>query len=359
MTNSDKDWAVRLIDWYHLCKRTMPWRDNPTPYSVWISEMMLQQTQVSTVIPYFERFIEQFPTVDYLAQADEQAILKAWEGLGYYSRARNLHKAAKVVVNKELGIIPDSFIKLQCLPGLGPYAAAAIASIAFGEPVPSVDGNFLRVFSRFWGITDLVSSSKVKKDVFTRLQDVICQVDPSAFNQGVMELGATLCRSKTPKCSECPLQSDCWAKQQGKVESIPVTKKGVKVPHMEVGAAIIWQGDKILITCRPEGKMLAGLWEFPGGKQEANETIKQTIIREIVEETALNIELTHEQGVYRHAYSHFTFRLHAWHATTQNAKEIKTDLPFQWVRVDQLNDFPFPEVDRKIIRALCRNNSLA
>lgn len=321
--------------------------------------MMLQQTQVSTVIPYFERFIEQFPTVDYLAQADEQAILKAWEGLGYYSRARNLHKAAKVVVNKELGIIPDSFLNLLCLPGLGPYAAAAIASIAFGEAVPSVDGNFLRVFSRFWGITDPISNAKVKKDIFSRLQDVIRQVDPSAFNQGVMELGATLCRSRNPKCLECPLQADCLALKQDKVGQLPIKNKSVKVPHMEVGAAIIWQGDKILITCRPEGKMLAGLWEFPGGKQEANETIEQTIIREVAEETHLNIELIQECGIYRHAYSHFTLRLHAWHATTPNADEIKTDLPFQWVRVDQLSDFPFPEVDRKIIRDLCRNNSLA
>ena len=316
--------------------------------------MMLQQTQVSTVIPFFERFIARFPTVHDLAQSEEQSVLKVWEGLGYYSRARNLLKAAKVVVHELNGNIPDSFISLQCLPGLGPYAAAAIASIAFGEPVPSVDGNFLRVFSRFWGISIPITNSKIKKDVFSRLQSVISGVDPSSFNQAVMELGATLCKPRNPRCGECPLYPDCWAIKHNKVEQLPIRSRSAKVPHIEVGAAIIWNTDKILITCRPEGKMLAGLWEFPGGKQEVDETVEQTIIREVMEETSLNIQLIREQGVYRHAYSHFTLKLHAWHAKVCNAKEIKTELPYQWVRVDQLSNFPFPEVDRKIIRDLLK-----
>jgi A/G-specific adenine glycosylase len=346
------EWAQHLIAWYLSIKRPMPWRDNPTPYYVWISEMMLQQTQVATVIPYFERFMSRFPTVFDLARADEQDVLKAWEGLGYYTRARNLHKAAQIVVNGQDGVIPDSFATLQLLPGLGPYAAAAVASIAFGEPVPSVDGNFLRVFARFWGITESISNMNVKKDVFSRLQSVIALVDPSSFNQGVMELGATLCKPKNPRCVQCPLAYDCWALKHGRVGDIPLKTKIGKVPHIEVGAAIIWHGNKILITKRPEGKMLAGLWEFPGGKQEPTELIQDTIIREILEETSLAIRLKGELGVYRHAYSHFTLRLHAWHAVPDDIEKLIIDGPYKWVSVDELSDFPFPEVDRKIIRDL-------
>lgn len=347
-------WPQRLIRWYHAHKRTMPWREDPTPYKVWVSEMMLQQTQVATVIPFFERFLTVFPTVLDLSKADEQEVLKMWEGLGYYTRARNLHKASKMVVNELGGNIPDSFALLQLLPGLGPYAAAAVASIAFGEPVPSVDGNFLRVFSRFWGIKEPISNANVKKDVFIRLQDVILQIDPSAFNQGVMELGATLCRSKSPRCEACPLSLECWANIHQKTDVIPVKIKSQKVPHIEVGAALVWNDGRVLITRRPEGKMLAGLWEFPGGKQEPSETINETIVRELKEETDLDVSLISELGVYRHAYSHFTLRLHAWHVSATNIDELKTEVPFNWVLVEELSDYPFPEVDRKIIRDLCK-----
>jgi A/G-specific adenine glycosylase len=311
---------------------------------------MLQQTQVATVIPYFERFMVRFPTVFDLAKSDEQDVLKAWEGLGYYTRARNLHKAAQIVATEYHGEVPDSFASLQLLPGLGPYASAAIASIAFAEPVPSVDGNFLRVFARFWGIEESISNTKVQKDVFLRLQSVISLVDPSAFNQGVMELGATLCKPRSPLCQQCPISQDCWALLHNKVQDLPVKTKLGKVPHIEVGAAIVWHNNKILITRRPEGKMLAGLWEFPGGKQESNESIETTIKRELLEETSLEIKLISELGVYKHTYSHFTLRLHAWQAHAENVDQLHTDVPYKWVGVDELKKFPFPEVDRKIIR---------
>ena len=353
-----RDWPQRLIHWYHAHKRIMPWREDPTPYKVWVSEMLLQQTQVVTVIPYFERFLTAFPTVFDLSRADEQDVLKLWEGLGYYTRARNLHKASKIVVNELGGNLPDSFALLQSLPGLGAYAAAAVASIAFGEPVPSVDGNFLRVFTRLWGIKEPISNAKVKKDVFTRLQNVISCVDPSAFNQGVMELGATLCKVKNPLCAQCPILLDCWAYDHQETDAIPIKIKSHTVPHIEVGVALVWNAGRVLITRRPEGKMLAGLWEFPGGKQEPSETIKETIIRELKEETNLDVLLISEVGVYRHAYSHFTLRLHAWHVSAINLEALRTDAPSTWVLVGELGNYPFPEVDRKIIRDLYKIDTI-
>lgn len=348
-------WPHALISWFHQHKRTMPWREDPSPYKVWVSEMMLQQTQVATVLPYFDRFLQTFPTLDQLAAADEQQVLKAWEGLGYYTRARNLHKAARQVVGELGGRVPDTYEALQQLPGLGPYAAAAIASIAFGQPVPSVDGNFLRVFARFWGVHDSISSPKVRREVFDRLASIIVQCDPSAFNQGVMELGAMVCKPRQPKCSECPLARECVALSRDEVAKLPVKDKAPKVPHLEVGAAIVWHQNKILITQRPDGKMLAGLWEFPGGKQEPGETMRDTIIRELKEETCLVVDPFEELGVYRHAYSHFTLRLHAWHARVDEINGLCCETPHAWVLPAELERYPFPEVDRKIIRDLIRS----
>ncbi len=344
-------WATSLVEWFNTHKRVMPWRDKPTPYNVWISEMMLQQTQVKTVLPYFERFMKQFPTVYILANASQQDVLKAWEGLGYYTRARNLHKAAQMVVTKLAGHIPDSFAKLQELPGLGPYASAAIASIAYGEPVPAVDGNFLRVFSRFWGIEQSINSQKVRKYVFDNLQTIISRVDPSAFNQGVMEVGALICKPKTPLCVHCPLMQNCVAFNKQLTDKLPLKEKVAKVPHIQVGIAVISIGDTILITKRPEGKMLAGLWEFPGGKQLAGESIEETILRVLKKELGITIIFGEKLGVYRHRYSHFSLQVHAYFATLKPLQDIQSST-FEWVRLEDFEKYPFPEVDRKIIRDL-------
>ena len=198
------DWSQRLLEWFAQYQRWMPWRHDPRPYTVWLSEIMLQQTQVDTVIPYFERFVQAFPNVQALAAADQQEVLKLWEGLGYYSRARNLHKAAQVVVAQYGGELPPDYQELQSLPGVGPYTAAAISSIAFGQPVPVVDGNVLRTFCRFWGIDSDIRQPRLRQQLQARLEPFVAQVPAAAFNQAIMELGALLCRPKSPHCAACP-----------------------------------------------------------------------------------------------------------------------------------------------------------
>lgn len=346
-------WAYRLLTWYARSKRTLPWRDDPAPYHVWLSEVMLQQTQVNTALPYYERFLSRFPDVFSLAGADQQEVLKLWEGLGYYSRARNLHKAAQGIVREHSGQLPSTSQEWQKVKGIGPYASAAIASIAFGEAVPVVDGNVIRVFARFLGIRSDTRNPKVRNEIYQYLARIVTDHPPAEFNQAIMELGAMICRPKQPLCSQCPLMDECFAKKHEMTEKLPFRSKAAKIPHYEIGAALVWDKGLVLITQRPEDKMLGGLWEFPGGKQEKDETIEETVHREILEETGLKIRLSGKLGQYRHAYTHFSICLHAYHSELVSGREICIPgLKYQWCRVDELSSYPFPEVDRKIIRDL-------
>ena len=228
---------------------------------------MLQQTQVVTVIPYFDRFIEAFPSIERLAAAPLQDVYKIWEGLGYYSRAKNFHQAAKKVVESHGSKIPGDYQVLKTLPGLGPYCAAAIASIAFGQPVPVVDGNVLRVMTRFWDIDKDIRKESTKKEIFNRLDPIIQQLSPSEFNQGLMELGALICKPRDPECGICPIQNDCLASKLKKTHLLPVKSKRPPVPHHVIGVAIVEKNREVLIARRRPTQMLGGLWEFPGGKK--------------------------------------------------------------------------------------------
>lgn len=333
----------------------MPWRSNPLPYNVWVSEIMLQQTQVDTVIPYFNRFLETFPTVDILANADQEAILKLWEGLGYYSRARNLHKGAKLIVAEYNSELPSGYEALQKISGVGPYVAAAITSIAFNNPIPVVDGNVLRVFSRFWGIEDDIREIKSRNAIFDKLTPFIKTTNPSDFNQGIMELGALVCKPKNPQCHDCPLQKECIAKKENRTADLPVKSKAAPVPHYNIGVAVIWKNNKILIGKRQEDKMLGGLWEFPGGKQKENETIQETVIREVKEETDLDIKIDSQYCSLKHAYTHFKITLHAFKAhvvagteKAQSATEIK------WATLEECNALPFPKANIKVFEAITK-----
>jgi A/G-specific adenine glycosylase len=206
-----------LLEWFIKNQRPMPWRDDPQPYYVWLSEVMLQQTQVETVIPYFQRFVQAFPDVQALAAAEQQTVLKRWEGLGYYARARHLHKAAQAVVEQYNGELPQNVHDLQKLPGFGPYTAAAVSSIAFDQPVPVVDGNVLRVGCRFWGIATDIRHPRARTELQSRLQPFVSAMSPGVFNQALMELGALICRPQSPRCHGCPLAADCVAYQNRRV----------------------------------------------------------------------------------------------------------------------------------------------
>ncbi len=352
-------WESRLIDWFKANQRVMPWRSNPQPYYVWVSEMMLQQTQVDTVIPYFNRFITRFPTVKSLAEAPLDDVLKLWEGLGYYSRARNLHKAAGIVVQGHKSILPSDYDELQTLPGLGPYCAAAITSIAFGHPVPVVDGNVLRVFTRFWGIFENITKQTTRKMLFNRLISSVESVDPSDFNQGIMELGALVCTPRNPTCDSCPLQSDCVAYATGHILKLPVKDKAKPVPHYNISVGVVWLNNKVLIGKRKEDQMLGGLWEFPGGKHEEGEEFSDTCVREIKEETGLAIEIEKQYCIVKHAYSHFKITLHAFKCQVLGGElEAKSASELKWVSLDDVDTYAFPKANKVVLEHLSKDSTL-
>ena len=281
---------------------------------------MLQQTQVQTVIPYYLRWLKIFPTFRVLAKAPLNKVLKQWEGLGYYSRARNLHALAKTVVKDYGGRLPDSEEELRSLPGIGRYTGGAVLSIAFQKPVPLVDGNVMRVFSRYFGVRKDISLPATQKDFWTLAEKWVPRRNPGDYNQALMELGATLCTPRAPECPRCPLKKDCEALKLGLQQMLPIKKKKEATAHYHIGAGVIWHHGKILISQRPLRGLLGGLWEFPGGKQEPGESLRETVRREIQEELGIRVQVGRKLVEVDHAYSHFKITLHAYECAYQSGK---------------------------------------
>lgn len=306
-------WVKHLLDWFKKNQRSMPWRDDPSPYRVWISEVMLQQTQVSTVIPYFERFLHEFPDVRTLAQAAPQAVLKRWEGLGYYSRARHLQKAARQIERDMDGRFPTSAAAWMQLPGIGEYTSAAIASIVFGEAIPAVDGNVLRVGARYLGIRENVKSPAVRKAIRAWLIKPLKTASPSSFNQAIMELGALVCRPGNPLCSDCPLYRNCAARRQELTHVIPFKPRPKTIPNYRETAAILHDGvGRYLLCQRPVNGLLGGMWEFPGTRCHGRTSLRDTLRRGIAEQTGLEVILIRKRGLIQHAFSHFSQTIHVF-----------------------------------------------
>ncbi len=331
----------------------MPWRSDPSPYKVWVSEIMLQQTQVITVIPYFDRFIKRFPSFRALAAADLQSVLKLWEGLGYYSRARNLHQAAKVITHEYGGKLPRTAAELRQFPGIGPYTSAAIASIAFGEAVPSVDGNLLRVCSRLWGLETPMRDKALADEVRARLVPLIKTVNPSWFNQAMMETGALICKPRNPLCVSCLLSKYCVAIKGGRTGELPVVQRAGKVPHYQVGVGVVWKRGKILIARRHETQMLGGLWEFPGGKRLENEPLAETVSREVAEETGVRCRVDNPYVTVKHAYSHFKITLTAFKCEWFSGRaRAKASAELKWILPEELKNYPMPRANRRVVEAM-------
>jgi A/G-specific adenine glycosylase len=343
-----------LLSWWDAGHAEYPWRRNPDPYAIWIAEVMLQQTQITTVLPYYERWMAQFPTVAVLAAASLDEVLKLWSGLGYYSRARNLHAGAQLIMVEYGGQLPETEIELQTLPGIGPYTAGAIASIAFHRPVPVVDGNIIRVLSRLMDLDEDVTRTATKKKIWAVAANLVPVDRPGAYNQALMELGQTICRPVRPWCHECPVVALCLAKQRGTQLERPVRPPRNNTPHYHVTAGVIWGADgRLLIARRPLNGLLGGLWEFPGGKQEDGESLPQTLRREIKEELAMDIDVGEPLVVVKHAYTHFRITLHAFHARhTAGEPQHLGVADHAWVRLADLDDYAFAVTDRKIIAAL-------
>jgi A/G-specific adenine glycosylase len=331
-----------LLDWFSHAQRTLPWRKNYDPYHVWVSEIMAQQTRIKQMLPYYERFLTQFPTIRALADADSQSVLKAWEGLGYYSRARNLQHAAQQIVNEKKGKIPQTKKELLALKGFGPYISSAVASIAFNENVPVVDGNVLRVSTRFWGVWDDVTLPPTRKKIEEMLQEVLPKGNARAFNQALMELGALICVPENPLCEKCPLRQSCYAFVHGKQSYFPVKTKKGKVPIKHFAMLILEKGGKYALHQRTE-KLLHGMWEFPMVEfsplcDSAHE------IETKFSENGINVKLGPNKGLVSHAYSHFTQYVHVF-----SARPIKT-IPVEWASREEMEKKPLSKVQQKVMK---------
>jgi A/G-specific adenine glycosylase len=345
--------APRLLAWWDQGHDKLPWRETDDPYAIWVSEVMLQQTQVSTVMPYFRAWMTQFPTVELLAAASLDAVLKAWEGLGYYSRARNLHRAARQLVEEGEGQLPADVGALRKLPGIGRYTAGAIASIAFGRRAAVVDGNVVRVLARLEDLTDDVTRPATKQVVWELAESLVPAERPGDYNQALMELGRKVCRPAQPLCHRCPAAEICQARRAGTQPDRPVRPPRMRTPHVAVTAGVIWRGDRVLIAKRPPEGMLGGLWEFPGGKQDRGESLVECLKREIREELGIEIEVGEEVLTINHAYTHFRITLHVFECRyASGVAEAIEAAEFVWVSTDDLDDYAFPVTDQQIVRWL-------
>lgn len=343
----------RLLAWYDAGHRDLPWRRSPTPYHVWLSEVMLQQTRVETVVPYYRRFLRRFPSLRKLAAASLDDVLERWAGLGYYSRAKNLHKAAQQIVADHGGRVPRDPKALRALPGVGRYTAGAILSIAYDEAAPIVDGNVIRVLCRLFRISANAASGATRKRLWNLAEALVPDDRPGDFNQAVMEFGARFCVPRTPACGECPLADLCGAFRHGQQLDLPRLPKPKRIPHFDVALGLVWRRGRLLIAKRPLDAMLGGLWEFPGGKPHEGESLEDAVCREVKEEVGLDVTVGGHFLSCRHAYSHFRVTLHAYHcqSPTGRPRALGCDA-CRWVTVAQLADFPFPSGSGKIIREL-------
>jgi A/G-specific adenine glycosylase len=345
-----------LLKWYKRHKRDLPWRKSTNPFTVWISEIMLQQTQVATVIPYYLRFLKMFPNIKSLAKAPLEDVLKAWEGLGYYSRAGNLHRSAGRIVSRYNGKIPKTVEELIRLPGIGRYTAGAIASIAYGQNEPVLDGNVQRVYARVFRIRENLKETKIQQKLWSIAQQLLPVGHASEFNQALMDLGATVCIPRNPKCPICPVQTFCQARLHNEYNEIPIRIKRQPIPHYDIAAAVIWKGNKILIDQRKSQGLLGGLWEFPGGKKESGETLEECLIREISEEVGIKIKVIKKITAVNHAYSHFRITLHAFECKYLSGKPRPIDcVAVKWIKLGDLDQYPFPKANHKIFTVLRQN----
>ncbi|MFP4105212.1 MAG: A/G-specific adenine glycosylase [Phycisphaerae bacterium] len=342
-----------LTEWYSVHQRDLPWRRTSDPYAIWVSETMLQQTRVATARDYFRRFLQRFPTVADLADAPLEDVLKIWEGLGYYSRARNLHRAARMVVDEFDGRLPDTANKLKTLPGIGRYTAGAVASIAFGLDEPVLDGNVKRVLCRVYAIEEDPRKAATERTLWDIARDLVPPGRAGLFNQALMDLGATICTPRKPDCPRCPLQKHCLAFARNLQERLPIKPPRKKIPHHTIVVGLVFREGKILIGRRPVSAMLGGLWEFPGGKVEKGESLLEALHREIREEVGLEIASPELLVVVKHAYSHFRITLHAFRCEYRSgdARPIECE-QVRWVAPAELDSFPFPRANRRIIEAL-------
>lgn len=336
-----------ILAWYVANKRDLPWRRTRDPYKIWVSEMMLQQTQVEQVIPYYRRFLKRFPTITDLAKATPDQVLKLWEGLGYYRRARYLHQAAKRIILDFEGKIPHRYEQLITLPGFGPYTCGSVLSIAYNLPNPAVDGNVIRFISRLFRIETDATNVSTKKHI----EHVVRQLFPlgkaSEFTQSLMEMGALVCTPSNPRCDTCCCRKLCRAySEMPNPAVLPKKKKKKKGKHFHISAAIVQRGKSVLISKRPENVILGNLWQFPGGKKEREESLEETCIRELKEKTGVVAKLKKPLISVNHRYSHYSVTVNFF--SCRYIKGRVNDPKTRWVKIEDLGKYAFPKVHKQM-----------
>ncbi|HLB94878.1 MAG TPA: A/G-specific adenine glycosylase [Nitrospiria bacterium] len=345
---SKQSLSRQLLSWYAKCKRDLPWRRTRDPYKIWVSEIMLQQTQVTTVIPYYKRFLSSFPTVKVLAQASLQKVLKSWEGMGYYHRARNLHQAAQVVIEKWRGKTPSDPKQLETLPGIGRSTAGAIASIAFGKRAPILDGNVRRVLCRLFAIREGLRLPHVQERLWKLSEELLPIRRAGPFNQALMELGATVCLPQRPMCLLCPLRDQCEAQRLGLQDQIPIRSSTRPIPHHRIAVGIILKGRSLLMGPRPDRGLLAGLWGFPEIPASKTTQDKQALCQAFSDWTGFELDLVGLLKPVIHVYSHRHVTYLPYLFRCQGGTPSRY-YPWQWVRWSQLPSYPFSVATRRML----------
>jgi A/G-specific adenine glycosylase len=342
-----------LLAHYDRHKRELPWRGESDPYRIWVSEVMLQQTRVEVVRERYHAFVSTFGSLRALASATEDRVLKAWEGLGYYGRARNLKRAAVAVESFHGGRLPGTASALAELPGFGAYTSAAVASIAFGEPVAVVDGNVARVVARLLDEDRDPTRGAVRARIAATAQALLDPSRPGDWNQAVMDLGATICVPRDPRCLVCPLAPTCRARAAGRTDRVPRRKPRAPVPHHVVAAGLVWRDGRVLVGKRPSEGLLGGLHELPGGKVERGETLAAACAREVREETGLDVEVVELFRTVEHAYTHFRVTLHVFHCRPRSGRlRARGTEDLRFVPTAELEDLAFPRANRRVLEDL-------
>ncbi|WP_088008181.1 A/G-specific adenine glycosylase [Indiicoccus explosivorum] len=337
-----------LIGWYKEEKRDLPWRRTADPYRIWVSEIMLQQTRVDTVIPFYERFLERFPTLESLAEAEEQELLKAWEGLGYYSRVRNLQAGVREVAEKYDGRVPDSRNEISRLKGVGPYTAGAVLSIAYGIPEHAVDGNVMRVLSRILLIKDDIAKPKTRKRFEEAVTRLISEEDPSSFNQGLMELGAIICTPSSPKCLLCPVRDHCAGFHEGVQNELPVKTKAKKNRIAPYAMMAIEQQGKFLLEKRPNGGLLGGMWQFPMFEREKS-ILPADAETEVMQRLGGIPDQAERIISFKHVFSHITWEVEGF---VMKGRAIQAPAGMDWFSAQEMDRLPMANPVKKMIEAM-------
>jgi A/G-specific adenine glycosylase len=352
-TMRDSTIQNKIRTWFSKNKRSLPWRGEKNWYFIWISEVMLQQTQVETVIPYYHKFIKRFNNVEQLAKASQEEVLKVWEGLGYYSRARNLHRAAKIIIEEHKSRLPTNREEILKIPGFGPYTTNAVLSLAFNQPFGVVDGNVKRVLSRLFAIEDDIRELKTQGTIQQIIDNLLPLKFPGDFNEAMMELGATICTPTSPLCSVCPLSTDCQARKKKLEGILPYKSNRPMIPTRQSLACIVSHQNRWLIVKRPQHEMLAGLWEFPVLKLNNRKKTSDHHLFSIRNQFNLETSFKKSLPEIKHTYTHFHLKLHS-KMFESTSRDFQSDYyeQYQWLKMDDIKKLPLHKAMWKVLHKL-------